>query len=175
MTAIQEAMKKANINGIGFETSPGRTYPNGIFASQFVGYAQLEDDDSGSQLVGKTGLEASLNTLLSGTDGYITYERDSNGNTLLGSVIKSKPAVNGKDVYTTLSEPLQTLLEGQLDAFQSQVEAKNITATLVNAKTGEILPQRSVRPTTQLTLKLIMTFQIKMTSSIKLTLNPVQP
>ena len=146
MTAIQEAMKKANINGIGFETSPGRTYPNGIFASQFVGYAQLEDDDSGSQLVGKTGLEASLNTLLSGTDGYITYERDSNGNTLLGSVIKSKPAVNGKAVYTTLSEPLQTLLEGQLDAYQSQVEAKNITATLVNAKTGEILATAQ-RPT----------------------------
>ncbi|MCS4488620.1 penicillin-binding protein PBP2X [Streptococcus sciuri] len=146
MTAIEESMKKANVSGIGFETSPGRTYPNGIFASQFVGYAQLEDDTSGSQLVGKTGLEASFNTTLSGTDGYITYEKDSNGNTLLGSVVKSEPAINGKDIYTTLSEPLQTLLEGQLDAFQSQVNAKNITATLVNAKTGEILATAQ-RPT----------------------------
>ncbi|MFS1663387.1 penicillin-binding protein PBP2X [Streptococcus sp. zg-JUN1979] len=146
MTAIKEAMDSAGIKGIGFETNPGRTYPNGIFASQFIGFAQLQEDETGNHLVGTTGLEASLNTILSGEDGQITYEKDSNGNVLLGSIISSQPAVNGKDVYTTLSEPLQTLLEGQMDAFQASVKAKNVTATLVNAKTGEILAT-SQRPT----------------------------
>lgn len=45
MSAIQRAMEKANIKGIGFTPSPGRMYPNGVFASEFIGLASLVEDE----------------------------------------------------------------------------------------------------------------------------------
>lgn len=57
-----------------------------------------------------------------------------------------KKAIDGKDVYTTLSEPLQSYLESQMDIFQEHAKGKYASATVVNAKTGEILATTQ-RPT----------------------------
>lgn len=146
MTEIKNAMKKEKIEGIGFSQSPGRLYPNGIFASQFIGFTSSKEEEDGTKLVGTTGVEASLNSILSGTDGQVTYEKDKNGNVLLGTATKVKQAVDGKDVYTTLSEPIQTVLETQMDVFQAKTGGVYASATVVNAKTGEILAT-SQRPT----------------------------
>ncbi|QEY07139.1 penicillin-binding protein PBP2X [Streptococcus ratti] len=140
MTAVTKAFKDAKIKGVAFTTSPGRMYPNGTFASQFIGLAQVKENKDGSKsLVGATGMEAALDKLLSGKDGQLTYEKDKNGNTLLGAATTVKKAVDGKDVYTTLSAPIQTYLETQMDTFQSKAQGVQASATLVNAKTGEIL------------------------------------
>ena len=140
MTTIRREMEKAKIKGVAFTTSPGRMYPNGTFASELIGLASLNENKDGSKsLVGKTGLESSMNDILSGRDGTITYEKDKNGNTLLGTGKTVKKAVDGKDVYTTISEPIQTFLEAQMDVFQKETKGVLSSATLVNAKTGEIL------------------------------------
>ncbi|WP_161980103.1 penicillin-binding protein PBP2X [Streptococcus sp. S784/96/1] len=148
MSAVAEAVKKAGIKGIDFYTNPGRMYPNGTFASHFIGLAQLvEDEKTGSKsFTGTMGMEFALNEELSGTDGIISYQKDKNGNVLLGSSTPVKAAINGKDIYTTLSQPLQVTLETQLDLLAEKTLAKHISATLVNAKTGEILAT-SQRPT----------------------------
>ncbi|KHD45472.1 penicillin-binding protein PBP2X [Streptococcus hongkongensis] len=140
MTTIRKEMEEAKIKGVAFTTSPGRMYPNGTFASEFIGLASLHENKDGSKsLVGKTGLEASMDSTLSGKDGTITYEKDRNGNTLLGTGKTVKKAIDGKDVYTTISEPIQTFLEAQMDVFQKKAKGVLSSATLVNAKTGEIL------------------------------------
>ncbi|MGT2807874.1 PASTA domain-containing protein [Streptococcus iniae] len=140
MTNIRKEMEKAKIKGISFSTSPGRMYPNGTFASELVGLASLQENKDGSKsLVGKTGLESALNTILSGRDGTIIYEKDKNGNTLLGTGKTVKKPIDGRDVYTTLSEPIQTFLETKMDIFQQKTNGALASATLVNAKTGEIL------------------------------------
>jgi len=133
---IETAMKDAGIKGIGFESTPGRMYPNGVFASQFLGLAQLKENKDGktSSLVGTSGLEASLNDVLSGTDGKVTYQKDKNGNLLLGTETTVKRAIDGKDVYTTLSEPLQSYLESQMDIFQNDAQGKYASATVINAQ-----------------------------------------
>lgn len=148
MSAVAEEVKKAGIKGVDFYTNPGRMYPNGTFASHFIGLAQLvEDEKTGSKsFAGVTGMESALNEALSGTDGIISYQKDKNGNVLLGSSTPVKAAINGKDVYTTLSQPLQVTLETQMDILAEKASAKYISATLVNAKTGEILAT-SQRPT----------------------------
>lgn len=146
-SAIETAMNEAGIKGIGFTSTPGRMYPNGIFASQFLGLTQLKENKDGtSSLVGTSGLEASLDDILSGTDGKVTYQKDKNGNLLLGTETTVKQAVDGKDVYTTLSEPLQSYLESQMDIFQNEAQGTYASATVVNAKTSEILATTQ-RPT----------------------------
>lgn len=147
MMAIKKDLKDASVEGIDFTTSPNRSYPNGQFASSFIGLAQLHENEDGSKsLLGTSGMESSLNSILAGTDGIITYEKDRLGNIVPGTEQVSQQTVDGKDVYTTLSSPLQSFMETQMDAFQEKLKGKYMTATLVSAKTGEILATTQ-RPT----------------------------
>ena len=147
MTAIKKELKDANVEGVDFTTSPNRSYPNGQFASSFIGLAQLHENEDGSKsLLGTSGMESSLNSILAGTDGIVTYEKDRQGNIVPGTEEASQPTVDGKDVYTTISSTLQSFMETQMDAFQEKLKAKYVNATLVSAKTGEILATTQ-RPT----------------------------
>ncbi|MBF8970035.1 penicillin-binding protein PBP2X [Streptococcus sp. NLN76] len=147
MTEIKQAAEEAGIKGIDFSTSPSRSYPNGNFASQFIGLAQLTEHEDGSKtLVGNTGLEASMNSTLAGTDGVTTYEKNRTGSIIPGTEKVESKRVDGQDVYTTLSANLQTYLETRMDTFQERTKGKWATATLISAKTGEILATTQ-RPT----------------------------
>ena len=147
MTAIREAMEAAKIKGVSFTTSPNRSYKNGVFASQFIGQASLQEDKEGNKtLKGQSGMEKSLDRILAGQNGVITYDKDRNGNIVPGSDKVSVKTEDGKDVYTTISAELQTYLETRMDVFQEKVKGKYVSATLVSAKTGEILATTQ-RPT----------------------------
>ena len=147
MTAIREAMEAAKIEGVSFTTSPNRSYKNGVFASQFIGQASLQEDKEGNKtLKGQSGMEKSLYRILAGQNGVITYDKDRNGNIVPGSDQVSVKTEDGKDVYTTISAELQTYLETRMDVFQEKVKGKFVSATLVSAKTGEILATTQ-RPT----------------------------
>lgn len=109
MMSIKKDLETAKVEGVDFTTSPNRSYPNGKFASSFIGLAQLHENEDGSKsLIGTSGVESSLNSLLAGTDGIITYEKDRLGNIVPGTEQVTRQTVNGKDVYTTLSSPLQS-------------------------------------------------------------------
>ena len=147
MMSIKQDLESSKVEGVNFTTSPNRSYPNGKFASSFIGLAQLHENEDGTKsLIGTSGLESSLNSLLAGTDGIITYEKDRLGNIVPGTEQVTQQTVNGKDVYTTLSSPLQSFMESQMDAFQEKLKGKYMNATLVSAKTGEILATTQ-RPT----------------------------
>ena len=147
MMSIKNDLEAAKIEGIDFTTSPNRSYPNGQFASSFIGLAQLHENEDGTKgLIGTSGMESSLNSILAGTDGIITYEKDRLGNIVPGTEKITQQTINGKDVYTTLSSPLQSFLESQMNIFQAKLKGKYVNATLVSAKTGEILATTQ-RPT----------------------------
>ncbi|MGX7244081.1 peptidoglycan D,D-transpeptidase FtsI family protein [Enterococcus quebecensis] len=143
---IENELKQNKVSGLYFEGHPARIYPNGAFASHFIGYtgsADAEDDSKG--LVGKMGIEKSYNDILSGTDGKIDYKKDVYGNPLPGTVASEKKAVDGKDIYTTLDSRIQSRLESLLDPVMEEYKPEDMTAMLMKAKTGEILAM-SQRP-----------------------------
>ncbi|MFS1032397.1 penicillin-binding transpeptidase domain-containing protein [Enterococcus casseliflavus] len=142
--AIEDAMEKEEIAGFHFDSHPARLYPNGVFSSHFIGYAVANNDDTG--LVGKTGLEAAYNDVLSGTDGEIVYQKDNNQNPLPGTVAETVAAVDGKDVYTTIDSRIQSYLETLMDSVFKENKPENLTANLMDAKTGEIIAMAQ-RPT----------------------------
>lgn len=129
-----------DLSGIYFTGYDNRMYPNGSFASQFIGLAQQKENEDGSKsLVGTTGLEASLDDILSGQDGVFLYEKDRVGLPLLGTEERLQEVKDGQDVYTTLSAPLQRHLEDLMDEFQDKSQGVFSSATLIQAKTGQIL------------------------------------
>ena len=80
---IDEAMKKAKIKGLYFTEHTSRMYPNGNFASHFIGYTQ---SDKNEELVGMMGVEAAYDDVLKGTDGKVVYQKDKNQRPIPGSV-----------------------------------------------------------------------------------------
>ncbi len=137
---IEAAMKKKNIKGLYFTEHPDRIYPNGNFASYLIGYADLADEkDESKGLVGMMGIEQAYNDVLSGTNGRVTYRKDSKNNAIPGTTKVQKKAKDGSDVYTTLDIDLQLYLEGLMDTLQTTYEPEDVTAMLVEADTGNIL------------------------------------
>lgn len=153
---IQEDLDEEELTGITFEEKQTRLYPNGTFASHTIGLAQHvdveEDEISDSQLTGVMGLEASFDEFLRGENGSREYQRDRFGYALPDQEIEQVDPINGKDLHLTLDRRLQIYLENIMQEVEEEHSPEAMTATLMNAKTGEILAA-SQRPSFNATTK----------------------
>lgn len=137
---IEKALEKKKIKGLYFNAHPARMYPNGIFSPYLIGYAALVDQDNeDAGLTGKMGIELSENKTLSGTDGKIRFQKDKYQNAQPGSTVVEKEAIDGSDIYTTLDSTLQLRLEDLMTQVYEEYGPEDMTATLMEAKTGKIL------------------------------------
>lgn len=138
----KKRIQDANITGIKFTPSQARLYPNGIFASHFIGIAENENN----KLLGIMGIEKNYNKDLAGQNGIKSEQTDSQGTKLPWTKAIARPVKNGDNIYTTLDGHLQNYLETLMTKAQQNYNPKNINAILMNAKTGEIIAA-SQRPT----------------------------
>ncbi|WP_156290431.1 penicillin-binding protein [Oceanobacillus salinisoli] len=139
----KEQIENLNLPGINFEEHSQRYYPNGTFASHIIGFAREEeveiDGELTSEIKGIAGMENEMNDLLKGEDGYISYQRDQYNKRLLKpNEIISEPE-NGDDVYLTIDQKIQTLVEDVLSQVEEEYEPERITAVVMDPKTGEVL------------------------------------
>lgn len=140
---IKDKIDELNIPGINFENEAIRYYPNGMFASHILGFARKEsfeiEDEEVEEVIGVTGIEKVMNEMLSGEDGFISYQRDRYNRKLLDpDEIVQKP-IDGHDVYLTIDQKVQTLLEDVMTEVDEEYSPERITAIVMNAKTGEII------------------------------------
>ncbi|SDJ74295.1 penicillin-binding protein [Sediminibacillus albus] len=135
----KEEIEALQIPGINFEKESKRYYPNGTFASHVIGLAQKQDD----VLVGRNGIEAEMDNVLSGKNGFISYKRDNFNAKLLNPDEVIEEADNGEDVYLTIDQKIQTLLEDAIAQVDEQYNPERITAVVMDPKTGETLAMSS--------------------------------
>ena len=137
---IKKEIEELKLPGITFKRDSKRFYPNGIFASHLIGYAdRIEEKDGTYSYVGKMGIEMALNEELTGKDGKINYESDLWGYLLPNGEQKVTPAKNGNDVYLTLDKKIQTFLEDAMNKVVDEYNPKKIIAIVADPKTGDIL------------------------------------
>ena len=139
MKEIQKAAENEKIVGLGFTANISRSYPFGNFASQFIGIARPKDENGTQALKGDMGLEKAFNNVLSGENGKETYQKDIYGRPIPGTTKVIEPVKNGQDVYTTLDAQLQRNLEGYMDKAATDTGAQQLSGTLVDAHTAEII------------------------------------
>lgn len=146
--AEMKAIDDQDLPGIMFNETPTRMYPNGVFASHLIGYAEYMEAGSAidSRLTGQMGLELSLDETLKGTNGRKSYQSSSTNVELSGSGQVEEEPVDGSDVYLTLDSRLQTYLETLMSDVYEEYEPTTMTAMLVEPETGEIVAA-SQRPT----------------------------
>lgn len=140
---LEEAFEEAGIKGFYFKESQSRMYPNGEFASYMVGYTDFPENKAA---VGVLGIEAMYDKALSGTNGKIRFEKDSQGRKIPGSVVELEKKQDGADIYTTFDVKLQTYAEELMSDIYSQYAMTDMRVMLADAKTGNILAA-SQRPT----------------------------
>lgn len=131
----KKKIEELGLPGIQFSEEAERFYPNGTFASQVIGLAQRQD----GLITGLTGIEQQLNDQLAGKNGNISYERDGYGYKLLNPSEEVQAAQDGDNVYLTIDQKIQTLLEDTLTQVDDKWNPKKISAVVMNPKTGEIV------------------------------------
>lgn len=135
------ADEDSNIKGIWLEEDYVRKYPYGTLACDVLGFSVDGN-------VGATGLEASYNSILNGTDGRkYGYQNDDAD---LEQTVKEP--VNGNTIVTTIDTNLQSIVEKHLSAFYEAYRNnategggfKNGAVIMMNPNTGEILAMASL-------------------------------
>ncbi|PRC44678.1 cell division protein FtsI, partial [Mycobacterium sp. ITM-2017-0098] len=117
---------------VGSERQDLRQYPGGVLAANIVGGIDWDGH-------GLLGLEDSMDSVLAGTDGSVTYDRGSDGVVIPGSYRNRHDAVNGSTVTLTLDDDIQFYVQQQVQLAKDASGAKNASAVVLDAKTGEVL------------------------------------
>lgn len=129
--AIAEAIT-TEFPEVGSERQDLRQYPGGVLAANIVGGIDWDGH-------GLLGLEDSLDSVLAGTDGSVTYDRGSDGVVIPGSYRNRHDAVNGSNVMLTIDDDIQFYVQQQVQLAKDRSGAKNASAVVLDAKTGEVL------------------------------------
>jgi len=117
---------------VGAERQDIRQYPGGSLAANVVGGIDWDGH-------GLMGLEESMDSVLAGTDGAVTYDRGSDGVVIPGSYRNRHDAVDGATVQLTLDNDIQYYVQQQVQMARDASGARNVSAVVLDAKTGQVL------------------------------------
>ncbi len=133
--AEEEAVRRINRPGIGITYEWKREYPEADMASTLIGWCRPDNTPGG-------GLEQSLHKWLQGRDGQRIMRTDAARRPTL--VDDEHVPVNGNNVYLTIDENIQKVLEEQITLAVDKSKAKWGVGIVMNPRTGEIWGMTSV-------------------------------
>ena len=136
------------IQGFEFENSIKRWYTASKMATHLIGFTgEVEKkDDEGkphTRVLGLFGVESSMEDFLAGRDGSREHFRDARGLVVPGNSGSLKPPRAGLNVKLTIDMGIQAIVEEELDAGLTEVQAKKGAVILMDPKTGEVLAMAS--------------------------------
>ncbi len=133
----EQATSKTNHLGkaLYFTNTSGRTYPKGRMLANVLGYINVENDVE----IPQGGLEKQLASQISPQEGRMVYERNRDGSPLLYGFQEIHAGRDGQNVYLTIDEPIQAILEEELDAGFEKWHPVAAYAAIADPRTGNIL------------------------------------
>ena len=141
---LREAVNKHWIQGFEFQNLIKRWYTSPNLATHLTGFTgEIEEtNEEGkpqTRVVGRFGVEASMEEFLAGRDGWREHCRDARGLVVPGSSSSLMPPRAGLNVQLTIDMGLQAIVEEELDACLEEFSSIRGTVILMDPKTGEIL------------------------------------
>ncbi len=149
--------------GISTNIVPVRKYSGADIMGQVLGYVgpitaeQLEEwkelGYDGRDIVGRTGIELSAESILRGTDGTVEVEVDTHGR--LTNILNEEASVAGNDIILTIDMYLQRVTMKALEKYINEIknnvanspknkgDANAGAAVAIDVKTGEVLAMAS--------------------------------
>jgi cell division protein FtsI (penicillin-binding protein 3) len=122
---------------VGFFSERGyvRQYPTGKLAASLVGITNAAG-------VGASGIETSLNSKLSGTNGEYLYANGA-GTIIPGSAVIKTEAKAGTSVQLTINRDIEWVAQDAIAAAVKSAKAASGTVIVMDPKTGRILAEAS--------------------------------
>ena len=130
-------IEELDLPGIALLPDSRRIYPQGELASQVIGTVGIENQ-------GLTGLEASEDELLHGTDGEREVVRDALGDELERQTIAG--AETGSDLQLTLDADLQAETESVLAGIGTAYQPDGATAVVMDPRSSDVLAMANWPP-----------------------------
>ena len=134
------AFRKENkLNCLGFEDESKRYYPNNTLAAQVLGFVGTDD-------IGLDGIELMEDDVIRGSADNRKIATDAYGSPIFNSIFSFTARKNHKDVYLTLDNNIQFIVEKAMDKAILETRAQSMTVIVMNPQTGEVLAMAN-RPT----------------------------
>ncbi|MBQ9338564.1 MAG: penicillin-binding protein 2 [Lentisphaeria bacterium] len=128
-------IQDAKIRGISYQISLKRTYPKDRMLANILGLTIIDWD----KVTACSGLEKSFDRSMSSVAGKAVYERGRDGSPLVFGEITSTEGHNGNDIYMTIREPIQSILEEEIDKLMETSQATRAYMVMADPYTGSIL------------------------------------
>ena len=112
-----------------------RYYPKGRLLANVLGFTTMQDDE----FKALAGVEKYFDKELRSSTATNTYMRSRDGHQLGTEPIQSEESKDGKNVYLTIVEPIQSILEEELDAAVAEFRPRAVYAMMADPYTGKIL------------------------------------
>lgn len=122
--------------GLFSEDQPVRYYPQGGFMSHVLGFVNAENK-------GSAGVEQRLDKFLRGSHGLLESQKNGLRQELYWKRQRHIPSVEGADVWLTLDQYVQFIVEEALDAALAETHAEGIWAIVQEVGSGKILAMAS--------------------------------
>ena len=132
---IREADKRLNLTGLFFEETYMREYPKSRLLSNVLGFTNMEHD----KIIAVMGVEKFYNQEMQAVSGKIIYERALDGNVLPYGNSTEIAGRDGLNVYLTIHEPIQAILEEELDKVMQEWKPNAAYAVMADPRTGNIM------------------------------------
>ena len=126
-------------SGLKLRKETQRDYPYGLIGKQIVGFADIDNH-------GKSGVELSFDSVLSGQQGWADIRRDGLRNTFRvkeQALVKPEP---GRSLVLTVDWNLQEIVQEELQKGLVEYNAKAAMAVFVNCNNGEVLAMAHYDP-----------------------------
>lgn len=131
--AVRKFLSDNTITGVYLEPDTKRYYPSGALAAQVLGFV-------GSDNVGLDGIEAALDTVLTGQAGSVETAKGNYGAEMEFHYEEISDAKRGADVVLTIDQRAQEILERHMTEAMAQYDVQNgAFGIIMDVNTGDIL------------------------------------
>ncbi len=160
------------INNKLYPLEEGTTSISIYIDDEYIGFCNIiiSDDKVVTELeekiYGELGIESYFDTILRGTNGYLSYQADRSGYKIPDTEEERIDAITGSDVYLTLDSTIQRMLESSVKEINETYLPEWITFTVMDAKSGDILGSSSTPTFNPNDLNTISNYENPLTSFV---------
>ncbi len=132
---IKKEVKIRKFKGLIFEDKTKRFYPKSKLLANILGFINV----NGNTVVPQGGIENAVNINMSPTKTVSTVAHGRKGGRFTGEEDKIKAVQDGNNVFLTISEPIQMIVEDELDKLMEKFNPDAAYAVMVDPYTGNIM------------------------------------
>ena len=125
--------KRLKLKGIYFKETTKRYYPKNELLANILGFTSIDRD----RIVAKLGIERYFNKVITPTGAEYKVEHSRDGVPLM--VRNDQKVRDGINIFLTIQEPIQSILEEELDHLMEKWHPRAAYAIMVDPHNGNIM------------------------------------